>query len=178
MKKIVTLISLLLIITSFSSCKSFNYMKEENLSKVKNQPFEEKDFQDNDKEFYAITSVRGTNMNINRNRALMSAKTLLAGKIKLRLDNFAEQTLSADQNNNELEAFQQKSTTVSNLSIEKIMLIDSEILRENDGDAYDYWVVYKVAVKEVVDIVNNSDLGITVNPSQLLNAVTTNEDGN
>ena len=178
MKKILSLITLMFVITSTSSCKSFNYMKEENLSKVTNLPFEKKDYPDNEKEFYIITSVRGTNMNINRNRALMAAKTLLAGEIKTGLVNLAEQTLSADQNNNELEAFQQKSTSVSNLSIEKIMLVDSKILRENDGDAYDYWVVYKVAVKEVVDIVNNSDLGITVNPSQLLNAVTTNEDGN
>jgi hypothetical protein len=177
MKKIALFMSMMVIITSFSSCKSFNYMKEENLSKVKNQPFEEKDFQDNDKEFYVITSVRGTNMNINRNRALMSAKTLLAGKIKNGVDILAEQTLSADQNGTELEAFQQKSTSVSNLSIEKIMLIDSQILRENDGDAYDYWVVYKVAVDEVVKIVNDSDLGITVNPTQLLNAVNTDEDG-
>ena len=44
MKNLVSFISLMLIITSFSSCKSVNYMKEENLSKVKNIPFQEKDY--------------------------------------------------------------------------------------------------------------------------------------
>ena len=173
MKKIALFMSMMVIITS---CKSFNYMKEENLSKVTKLPYEKKDYPNNEEEFFVIASVRGANMNINRNRALMAAKTQLAGEIKTKLELLAEQTLGFDQNRTETEAFQQESTSVSNLSIEKIMLVDSKILRENDGDAYDYWVVYKVAVDEVVDIVNNSDLGITVDPSQLLNAVNTDND--
>ena len=67
MKKIALFMSLMLIITSFTSCKTFNYMKEENLSKVKNVPFQEKDYPNTDKEFFTIQSVRGSNMNINRN---------------------------------------------------------------------------------------------------------------
>ena len=69
MKNLASFISLMLIITSFSSCKSVNYMKEENLSKVKNIPFQEKDYPNTDKEFFTIQNVRGSNMNINRNRA-------------------------------------------------------------------------------------------------------------
>lgn len=177
MKKILSLTTLLLIITSFSSCKSFNYMKEENLSKVKNVPFQEKDYPNTDKEFFAIQSVRGSNMNINRNRALMAAKTILANQIQFGIESVGNQELSFEDSN-QREAFNQKSTAISNLSIAKVMLIDSQILRENEGVDYDYWVVYKVLLDDVVKVINDSDLGITVNPSQLLNAVTTNEDGN
>ena len=150
-------------------------MKEENLSKVKNVPFEEKDYPNTDEEFFTIVSVRGSNMNINRNRALMSAKTVLANQIKFGIESVADQELSFEDSNSR-EAFNQKSTAISNLSIAKVMLIDSQILRENEGVDYDYWVVYKVLIDDVVKVINESDLGITVDPSQLLNAVNTDED--
>ena len=106
MKNLVSSISLLLIITSFSSCKSVNYMKEENLSKVKNIPFQEKDYPNTDKEFFTIQNVRGSNMNINRNRALMAAKTVLANQIQFGIGSIAEQELSFEDSN-QREAFEQ-----------------------------------------------------------------------
>ena len=129
MKNLVSSISLLLIITSFSSCKSVNYMKEENLSKVKNIPFQEKDYPNTDKEFFTIQNVRGSNMNINRNRALMAAKTVLANQIQFGIGSIAEQELSFEDSD-QREAFNQKSIAISNLSIAKVTLIDSQILKE------------------------------------------------
>ena len=177
MKKIALFMSMMLIITSFTSCKTFNYMKEENLSKVKNVPFQEKDYPNTDKEFFTIQSVRGSNMNINRNRALMAAKTVLTNQIQFGIESVAEQELSFEDSN-QREAFNQKSTAISNLSIAKVMLIDSQILRENEGVDYDYWVVYKVLLDDVVKVINDSDLGITVDPSQLLDAVNSDENEN
>ena len=132
MKNLVSSISLLLIITSFSSCKSVNYMKEENLSKVKNIPFQEKDYPNTDKEFFTIQNVRGSNMNINRNRALMAAKTVLANQIQFGIGSIAEQELSFEDSD-QREAFNQKSIAISNLSIAKVTLIDSQILKEKEG---------------------------------------------
>ena len=175
MKNLVSSISLLLIITSFSSCKSVNYMKEENLSKVKNIPFQEKDYPNTDKEFFTIQNVRGSNMNINRNRALMAAKTVLANQIQFVIGSIAEQELSFEDSN-EREAFEQESRAVSNLSIAKVTLIDSQILKEKEGANYDYWVVYKVLLDDVVKAINESALGIITNPAQLLTASSTQND--
>ena len=175
MKNLVSSISLLLIITSFSSCKSVNYMKEENLSKVRNIPFLEKDYPNTDKEIYTIQNVRGSNMNINRNRALMAAKTVLANQIQFGIGSIAEQELSFEDSN-QREAFEQKSRAVSNLSIAKVTLIDSQILKEKEGASYDYWVVYKVLLDDVVKAINESDLGIITNPAQLLTASSTQND--
>tara|TARA_B100000941_G_scaffold243419_1_gene187428 strand:+ start:112 stop:630 length:519 start_codon:yes stop_codon:yes gene_type:complete len=172
MKKLVSFIALILIATSFSSCKSLNYMKEENLSKVRNIPFLEKDYPNTDKEFYTIQNVRGSNMNINRNRALMAAKTVLANQIQFGIMSIAEQELSFEDSN-QREAFNQKSIAISNLSIAKVTLIDSQILKEKEGVNYDYWVVYKIFLDDVVKVINESDLGITTDPTQLLNAIKT-----
>lgn len=172
MKKLVSFIALILIVTSFSSCKSLNYMKEENLSKVRNIPFLEKDYPNTDKEFYTIQNVRGSNMNINRNRALMAAKTVLANQIQFGIMSIAEQELSFEDSD-QREAFNQKSIAISNLSIAKVTLIDSQILKEKEGVNYDYWVVYKIFLDDVVKVINESDLGITTDPTQLLNAIKT-----
>ena len=172
MKKLVSFIALILIATSFSSCKSLNYMKEENLSKVRNIPFLEKDYPNTDKEFYTIQNVRGSNMNINRNRALMAAKTVLANQIQFGIMSIAEQELSFEDSD-QREAFNQKSIAISNLSIAKVTLIDSQILKEKEGVNYDYWVVYKIFLDDVIKVINESDLGITTDPTQLLNAIKT-----
>ncbi len=172
MKKLVSYIALILIVTSFSSCKSLNYMKEENLSKVRNIPFLEKDYPNTNIEFYTIQNVRGSNMNINRNRALMAAKTVLANQIQFGIMSIAEQELSFEDSN-QREAFNQKSIAISNLSIAKVTLIDSQILKEKEGENYDYWVVYKILLDDVVKVINESDLGITTDPTQLLNAIKT-----
>ena len=147
-------------------------MKEENLSKVRNIPFLEKDYPNTDKEFYTIQNVRGSNMNINRNRALMAAKTVLANQIQFGIMSIAEQELSFEDSD-QREAFNQKSIAISNLSIAKVTLIDSQILKEKEGVNYDYWVVYKIFLDDVVKVINESDLGITTDPIQLLNAIKT-----
>tara|TARA_B100001248_G_scaffold172571_1_gene130787 strand:- start:5135 stop:5578 length:444 start_codon:yes stop_codon:yes gene_type:complete len=147
-------------------------MKEENLSKVRNIPFLEKDYPNTDKEFYTIQNVRGSNMNINRNRALMAAKTVLANQIQFGIMSIAEQELSFEDSD-QREAFNQKSIAISNLSIAKVTLIDSQILKEKEGVNYDYWVVYKIFLDDVIKVINESDLGITTDPTQLLNAIKT-----
>ena len=154
---------------SVESCKTVTYAKEENLVRVVT-PFEQKDFPNTVDEFYTIQNAKGNNMNILRNRVLMMAKTQLAGEIKTRILNIANQQLVFNDSV-QSEAFDQKSTTVSNLSMAKIMLVDSEVLREKDGTDYDYWVVYKILLEDVVEVINSSDLGITINGSQILQAI-------
>ena len=111
-------------------------------------------------------------MNINRNRALMAAKTVLANQIQFGIMSIAEQELSFEDSD-QREAFNQKSIAISNLSIAKVTLIDSQILKEKEGVNYDYWVVYKIFLDDVVKVINESDLGITTDPTQLLNAIKT-----
>jgi hypothetical protein len=100
----------------------------------------------------------------------MMAKTQLAGEIKTRIANIANQQLVFNDSV-QSESFDQRSTTVSNLSMAKIMLVDSEVLRERDGTEYDYWVVYKILLEDVVEVINNSDLGLTVDGSTILQAI-------
>ena len=148
-----------------SSCKSLNYAKEEDLREIK-MPFEEDDYPDTEIEFHSIQNATGQNMNINRNRALMSAKTDLSGKIKTIISSIANQQLQF-ANTNESEAFDQKATSISQQSIEKLIKVDSKTLRQKDGDAYDYWVVYKVSLEDVVSLINSSDLGFIVNSNEI-----------
>ncbi|MBT7624406.1 MAG: hypothetical protein HN595_07730 [Flavobacteriaceae bacterium] len=169
MKKIIYFLTLMVFTFSVESCKTVTYAKEENLVRVVT-PFEQKDFPNTVDEFYTIQNAKGNNMNILRNRVLMMAKTQLAGEIKTRIVNIANQQLVFNDSV-QSEAFDQKSTTVSNLSMAKIMLVDSEVLREKDGTDYDYWVVYKILLEDVVEVINSSDLGITINGSQILQAI-------
>ena len=65
-------------------------------------------------------------------------------------------------------AFDQRALSVSQLSIAKVMLMDTKLLRDRETQNYDYWVVYKVLLEDVAQVINQSDLGITVNPTDLL----------
>ena len=49
------------------------------------------------------------------------------------------------------------------------MLMDTKLLRDRETQNYDYWVVYKVLLEDVAQVINQSDLGITVNPIDLIN---------
>ena len=168
MKKFI--VPFLVILFLASSCKSLNYVKEENLVSIK-MPFEEKDFMDTNEEFYTIQNAVGNNMNINRNRVLMAAKTDLSGKIKTVINSIATQKL-AFNNFNESEVFDAKATAISQQSIEKIIKVDSKTLRQKKDKLYDYWAVYKVSLEDVTSLINSADLGFLVSPNELAKEVT------
>ena len=165
MKKII----LLTLVILFCSCKSINYLKEGDFKEVK-MPFQVKDYPDSAEEFYSIVNATGANMNINRNRALLEAKAYLSGRIKTVMNTVANQKLSFS-NDNESEAFDQKATSISKQSIEKIIKVDSKIYREKSGDKYDFWVVYKVALDDVIGLINDSDLGLNINSDDISSAL-------
>jgi len=154
----------------FVSCKSLKYTKAEDLKEIK-MPFEESDYEDTNREFFSIQSAKGQNMNINRNRALMAAKTDLSGRIKTIINTIANQSLQFN-NAMESETFDQKSTSVSVQAIEKILKVDSKTLRQKDGNLYDYWVVYKVSLDDVATLINASNLGFNVSSDQIYNQST------
>ena len=164
------LLVVLVLALGFASCKSLNYTKEEDLREIK-MPFEEEDYPDTDIEFHSIQNAVGQNMNLNRNRALMSAKTDLSGKIKTIISSIANQELQF-ANGNESEAFDQKATSISQQSIEKLIKVDSKTLRKKKGDTYDYWVVYRVSLEDVISLINLSDLGFIVNSDQIYKQAT------
>ena len=167
MKKAILIISVLF---AFVSCKSIKYTKVEDLKEIK-MPFEEGDYKDTNREFFSIQSAKGKNMNLNRNRALMAAKTDLSGRIKTIINSIANQSLQFN-NTIESESFDQKSTSVSVQAIEKILKVDSKTLRQKDGNQYDYWVVYKVSLDDVTALINASNLGFNVNSDQIYNQST------
>ena len=149
----------------FNSCKSLNYIKEDNLTEIK-MPFKEKKFPDTEVEFHSIQNAKGDNMNINRNRALMAAKTDLSGKIKTVISTIARQELKFN-NSQETEIFDQKAASISQQSISKLIKVDSKTYREKEGDIYDYWVVYKVYLEDVSQLINSSNLGFIVNSEKI-----------
>ena len=101
----------------------------------------------------------------------MSAKTELALKIQTAVSAIARQQLSSlsdGVNAKQIQnAFDQRALSTSELSIAKVMLIDSKLLRDRESQNYDYWVVYKVLLDDVVEVINQSDLGVTVNSLDL-----------
>ena len=161
----ITVLSIFTIFFLASSCKSLKYTKEEDLKNIK-MPFQEKDYPDSENAFFSIQNAKGQNLNLIRNRVLLSAKTDLAGKIKTVINTIANQSLGFN-NDQERESFDSKATSISQQSMAKILKVDSKTLREKNGDQYDYWVVYKVLLEDVVSLINESSLGFDVNSEQL-----------
>jgi hypothetical protein len=155
-------ILLLFISLLFISCKSINYLKEENLSNVQNIPFRQSDFPNTSSKFYTIQSVVGKNMNINRNRALLAAKNQLAGEIRTNIYSISDLDLGAEDSV-EREIFKQRSESNTRVFIEKISLVDSEILYDRNTGKYEYWVVYSVELNDISDL-NESQL--ILNPEE------------
>ena len=172
MKKITLITALITFMFSLTSCNTVKYAKEENLVNVV-EPIERSDYPDTENEFYSIQNVIGKDMAINRAEAQMAAKAELALKIQTAVSAIARQQLSSlsDGVNEKQQqnVFDQRALSVSQLSIAKVMLLDSKLLRDRETENYDYWVIYKVLLEDVVQVINESDLGITVNSSDLFN---------
>ena len=170
MKKIISITALTIFMFSLMSCNTVKYAKEQNLVNVV-EPIERSDYPDTEDEFYSIQNVIGKDMTINRAEAQMSAKTELALKIQTAVSAIARQQLSSlsdgDNAKQIQNAFDQRALSTSQLSIAKVMLIDSKLLRDRESQNYDYWVVYKVLLDDVVEVINQSDLGISVNSLDL-----------
>ena len=144
------------------SCKTLNYAKEEDMKEIK-LPFEQKDYPDTDTEFYSIQNAEGESLSILRARVLSLAKNDLSQKIKTNIISIAEVELQF-KNSNESEQFNSKAQSISNQSMAKVILVDTKVLRQKqkDGDDYDFWAVYKIEIDDVVELVNQSDLGFSV----------------
>jgi hypothetical protein len=74
-------------------------------------------------------------------------------------------------NDIESEEFDQKATSISNQSIQKIIKVDSKVYKQKSGDKYDLWVVYKVSLDDVVTIINDSVLGFDISTDDISNAI-------
>lgn len=170
MKKTIITTTVSVFMLSLMSCNTVKYAKEENLVNVV-EPIERSEYPDTENEFYSIQNVIGKDMTINRAEAQMSAKTELSLKIQTSISAIARQQLSslsdgvnAKQTQN---AFDQRALSTSELSIAKLMLVDTKLLRDRESQNYDYWVVYKVLLDDVVEVINQSDLCISVNSLDL-----------
>ena len=170
MKKIIPIAALSVFMFSLMSCNTVKYAKEEKKVEVR-EPIERSDYPDTEEAFYSIQNVIGKDMTINRAEVQMAAKAELALKIQTAVSAIARQQLSslsdgvnAKQTQN---AFDQRALSTSELSIAKVMLIDSKLLRDREIQNYDYWVVYKVLLDDVVEVINQSDLGVSVNSLDL-----------
>tara|TARA_B100001059_G_scaffold2230_1_gene1837 strand:- start:3402 stop:3917 length:516 start_codon:yes stop_codon:yes gene_type:complete len=142
------------------SCKTVKYAKEEDSKYVK-LPFEVKDYPDSETEFYSIQNAKGENVNLIRRRLVVAAKASLSQKIKTNIISIATEELQF-KNSNESEEFNSKVETISNQSMAKIILVDSKILKQKDGDNFDMWVVYKIEIEDVIELTNKSNLGFSV----------------
>ena len=144
------------------SCKTLNYAKEEEKKKVK-LPFEQKDYPNTDKELFSIQNTKGETLSILRTRILLQAKADFSQLIKSKIQNIAtlEQSSTLSQ---ESEIFNLKVDEIANSSMALIKLIDSEVLRQKkeDGDEYEMWSVFKIDVDAVIELINNSNIGFTV----------------
>ena len=144
------------------SCKTLNYAKEEEKKTVK-LPFEQKDYPNTDKEIFSIQNTKGKTLSILRTRILLLAKADFSQLIKSKIQNIAtlEQSSTLSQ---ESEIFNLKVDEIANSSMTLIKLVDSEVLRQKkeDGDEFDMWSVFKIDVDAVKELINNSNIGFTV----------------
>jgi len=172
MKKIISITALMIFMFSVISCNTVKYAKEENLVEVR-EPIERSDYPDTEEAFFSIQNILGRDMTINRAEAQMAAKSELALKIQTAVQAIGRQqltSLSDGVNDKQRQnAFDQRALSTSQLSIAKVMLLDSKLLRDRESGNYDYWVVYKVLLDDVVKVINQSDLGVSITPSDLLN---------
>lgn len=144
MKKII-LISVLSIFI-FSSCKSLNYMKEEDLKEIK-LPFEAMDYPNTSESFYAIENAKGSNLSVLRNMVQMQAKVNLANALKFKINSITDQRQSGTQGKT-TASFQQQASSVIDQSIEKMILLDSKTLRNNKSE-FEFWAVFSIQINDV-----------------------------
>tara|TARA_B100001250_G_scaffold212627_1_gene182391 strand:+ start:6158 stop:7153 length:996 start_codon:yes stop_codon:yes gene_type:complete len=152
----------LLIIFIFSSCSSIiktNSANSKKLNKIQKQvelPFNEKDYPSNDKYFYQITNSRNKSLNIAKQKNLLNAKTLLAQKIYTNINSISNQRLKFI-NNEEIEIFNSKVSSISKILVEKIKTVDSKLFKSADGQ-YEYWAIYTIKLKDVIDLSIDQEL--------------------
>ena len=154
----------LVIFISIASCKSLNYMKEEDLREIQ-LPFEAKNFPNTNESFFSIENAKGTNLSVLRNMVQMQAKVVLANALKFEINSITEQRQSGSEGQTSA-SFQQKATSIIDQSIEKIILVDSKTLKMKDDNQYDYWAVYRMDIQDVVRNLNQQ-LGTKIKPEDL-----------
>ena len=140
----------LVIFISIASCKSLNYMKEEDLREIQ-LPFEAKNFPNTNESFFSIENAKGTNLSVLRNMVQMQAKVVLANALKFKIGGITEQRQSGSEGQTSA-SFQQKATSIIDQSIEKIKLIDSKTLKDYKTGEYEYWAVYSIEINDVNDL--------------------------
>tara|TARA_B110000305_G_scaffold131864_1_gene147264 strand:- start:161 stop:1144 length:984 start_codon:yes stop_codon:yes gene_type:complete len=140
----------LVIFISIASCKSLNYMKEEDLREIQ-LPFEAKNFPNTNESFFSIENAKGTNLSVLRNMVQMQAKVVLANALKFEINSITEQRQSGSEGQTSA-SFQQKATSIIDQSIEKIKLIDSKTLKDYKTGEYEYWAVYSIEINDVNDL--------------------------
>ena len=140
----------LVIFISIASCKSLNYMKEEDLREIQ-LPFEAKNFPNTNESFFSIENAKGTNLSVLRNMVQMQAKVVLANALKFEINSITEQRQFGSEGQTSAY-FQQKATSIIDQSIEKIKLIDSKTLKDYKTGEYEYWAVYSIEINDVNDL--------------------------
>lgn len=129
--------------------KKDSYTKNNNFQEVK-LPFQEDEFPSTNLEFFQIVNSKNVSLNIARQRALTSAKTLLSQKINTYIVTVANQDLSFE-NNSEKESFNLRSKSFSILLADNLKLVDSKIFKSKSGE-YEYWAVYSLKLNDVKDL--------------------------
>ena len=173
MKNFIPIAALLVFMFSLMSCNTVKYAKATNQDTI-TEPIQRIDYPDTEMEFYEIQNAISTDMTVNRSQVQMSAKTNLADRINTIVTAVASQQLSSLRDGPNLaqtqNEFAAKSLSIVTNSMAKLMLIDTKLLRDKkdvnkDGildDVYDYWAVYKILLEDVAEIINKSDLGISI----------------
>lgn len=123
--------------------------KNQKISPVR-LPFEEKEYESNEGVFYQIVNTRSNNLNLAKQKALLSAKVLLAQQINNYIITVSKQNLEL-QGSNEIELFRSKSKSFSILLSENLKLVESEILKLNET-VFEYWAVYSIQLNNITDL--------------------------
>jgi|TARA_B110000483_G_scaffold183662_1_gene217272 hypothetical protein len=142
------------------SCKTVKYTKVEDSKEIK-LPFEVKDYQDSDTELYSIQNIKGTNVSYLRTKVQSANASLLAFKIKTITNAIRIEKLEFNDKGDSSD-LDQVVETISRNSTTKILLVAEKLIREKKGNEYDLWQVHKIKISDVISVINNSNIGFTV----------------
>lgn len=144
------LIKLTIFIVSISfliSCSS-----KKNIIVNQETPIEFNKYVDDDNALYQIVQTFGTNENIIKREAQLTAMSLIVSRVETKIKSISEFRQTNSETN-----FVNITRLLSEFKVLNIELIDSKLIYNNNSNKYTFWGVYKVNSNDVQSLLNKNE---------------------
>lgn len=151
----------ILIAFIFGCSPKINYVKLHESKELK-MPFNKKDFEDTDNEFYSIQSTKGTGAkSAIAKMNTLKAKADLTFKLKSHISSVINSEGQGSDNSNFSNRFKSATESSVNSFVERLKLVEEKwyvVGTSSSGkEEYELWQVYSLAVDNVTEVasINN-----------------------